>query len=100
MNHYTDKNGYNAIRAASPWRFLARKPPGDHPRGAYFTTLQPGTPNLARKLFIPRRKTEYVFPFVDRGDLIPLDGGRGAFIFRSPRDYLVERPRQGTARKV
>ena len=29
------------------WLFIAHQPPGDHPRGAYFTTLEPSAPNLA-----------------------------------------------------
>ena len=100
MNHFTNKKGWNAIRARSPWRFLAKKPPSNHLRGAYFTTLEPGVPNLARKLFIPKTKTEYVFPFSDIGDLIPLNGGRGSFIFYSPKDYDVESSRQGIARRL
>jgi hypothetical protein len=94
MNHFTDRKGYNAIKARSPWLFLARKPPGDRPVGAYFTTLDPGTRNLAQRLRIPECKTEYLFSFVDRGDLLPLRGGRGEFVFYSPRDYEVEEARQ------
>lgn len=100
MNHFTDRDGYNAIRAVSPWHFRASQPPGDHPFGAYFTTLEPGTPNLAKRLLIPKRKIEYLFSFDDLGDLKPLRGGRGEFIFYSPQDYDVDEGRQrycGTA---
>jgi hypothetical protein len=90
MSHYTDQAGFNAIRALKPWVFRASQPPGDHPFGAYFTTLAPDTPNLARRLRIPRMKTEFVFTFADVGDLKPLHGGRGEFIFYSPRDYSVD----------
>ena len=94
MHHFTDARGYNAIRASSPWHFRASQPPGDHPFGAYFTTLPPGTPNLAKRLRIPKSKLEYVFIFADAGDLKPLEGGRGAFIFYSEEDYFVEEDRQ------
>ncbi len=94
MHHYTDNKGYNAIVAASPWRFLAAQPPGQHPLGAYFTTLPPSTPNLAQKLRLPRGKIEYVFIFVDQGDLLHLPGGRGKYILYSPQDYEVEAVRQ------
>jgi hypothetical protein len=35
-----------------------------------------------------------VFQFVDAGDLARLPGGRGEYIFHSPRDYVVEGERQ------
>lgn len=94
MYHFTDTKGYNGIRASCPWRFRASQPPGDHPVGAYFTTLPPGTPNLAKRLGIPKSKLEYVFAFTDAGDLTPLPGGRGEFIFYYPEDYPVEEARQ------
>lgn len=94
MHHYTNLAGYNAIRASTIWRFVASQPPGSHPFGAYFTTLPPGTPNLAKKLRIPNDKLKYVFEFVDAGDLLPLPGGRGAYILYSPIDYSVPTDRQ------
>jgi hypothetical protein len=94
MHHYTDPAGYNAIGAAPVWRFVAQQPPGKHPFGAYFTTLPRGTKNLALRLRIPKSKTEFVFEFIDIGDLIPLPGGRGQFIFYSPQDYNVDVSRQ------
>jgi hypothetical protein len=100
MNHFTDQDGYNGIRATSPWRFRAHQPPGDHPFGAYFTTLPPGTPNRAKRLRIPKGKLEYLFVFADRGDLLPLRGARGSWIFYSPEDYLVEEERQTSCGKV
>jgi hypothetical protein len=89
MNHFTDQGGYNAIRATPTWRFLAQQPPGNHPVGAYFTTLPRGTPNLAQRLRIPRAKVQFVFEFHDGGDLIPLPRGRGNYVFYSPTDYDV-----------
>jgi hypothetical protein len=96
LNHYTDRTGYNGIRAAPDWRFKASQPPdpAGHPFGAYFTTLPPDTRNLAIRLRIPRAKTEYVFSFLDANDLTPIDGDRGEFIFYSPMDYFVARERQ------
>lgn len=94
MHHYTDKDGYNAIRATSPWHFRASPPPGDHPVGAYFTTLPPGTPKLANRLRIPKSKLEYMFTFTDVGDLTALRGDRGEWIFYSPTDYFVDERRQ------
>jgi hypothetical protein len=100
MNHFTNQDGYNAIVAVSPWLFRAAQPPGRRPFGAYFTVLPPGTSRLAKKLRIPRDKIAYVFTFVDRGDLIPLRGGRGAYISYSPADYAVEKDRQVYAGKA
>lgn len=94
MNHFTNKAGHDAIGSQPNWCFEARKPPGDHPVGAYFTTLDSKTPNLAVKLRIPREKLEFVFCFSDAGDLLRLPGGRGAYIFYSPEDYVVSEARQ------
>jgi len=94
VNHFTDVDGYNAIRAQPIWRFLASKPPGDHPRGAYFTTLGADTPNLANRLRIPRGKLAYVFSFADAGDLQAITGDRGRWIFYSADDYEVSEARQ------
>lgn len=94
MFHYTDRDGYNAIVSQPTWRFKAAQPPGDHPFGAYFTDLPPTTPNLAKRLGVPRRKLAYDFEFVDAGDLTPLPGKRGDHIFYSPGDYDVVRERQ------
>lgn len=94
MSHYTDTSGYNAIRASPVWHFQARQPPGNHPVGAYFTNLPRGTPNLAQRLRIPKAKLAYVFELEDAGDLLPLRGGRGQFVFYSPTDYDVDQPRQ------
>jgi hypothetical protein len=92
--HYTDGDGFNAIRAQPIWVFKAAQPAGDHPRGAYFTTVGPDAPNLAKRLRIPKAKIAFVFYFSDGSDLKPLPGGRGAFIFFSPDDYAVEKNRQ------
>jgi hypothetical protein len=94
MRHFTTLAGYNAIRANPIWKFLAGKPPGDHPRGAYFTTLAPDAPGLAARLGIPKTKLEYLFQFTDAGDLTALRGGRGRYVFYSAEDYLVGDDRQ------
>jgi hypothetical protein len=92
--HYTEKAAYDAIRSQVVWHFVAAQPPGQHPFGAYFTTLGKDTPNLAKRLRIPRTKLAFFFEFTDVGDLTPLPGGRGQFIFYSPTDYDVDQPRQ------
>src|SRR5262245_14271503 len=90
MFHYTDKTGFNGISSQKTWRFLALKPPAEHPIGAYFTTLEPGTRRLAARLRIPATKLEFLFSFNERaGELKPLDGGRGEYIFYSSSDYEV-----------
>jgi hypothetical protein len=94
LHHYSDREGYNSIRASVSWRFEAHMPRGAvHPRGAYFTMLAPDVPNLANRLRIPKSKTAYFFTFVDVGDLMPLRGGRGRYIFYSAGD-VVETTRQ------
>ena len=92
--HYTDQPAYNAIRSQVVWHFVAAQPPGQHPCGAYFTTLGRNTKNLAQRLRIPKSKTAFFFEVADLGDLMPLPGGRGQFIFYSPTDYDVDPPRQ------
>jgi hypothetical protein len=94
VQHYTDDDGFKAIDSQVAWLFKAAQPPGDHPRGAYFTTLGADATNLALRLRIPTEKTRWFFSFVDVGDLKPLEGGRGRYIFYSPHDYVVGRERQ------
>jgi len=91
MLHYTNQDGWNSIRSQVNWSFRAQKPPGDHPLGAYFTTLPPNTRNLLKKLRIPRSKSEFVFCFRHSIELIRLDGGRGEYVWYSPDDYEVEK---------
>jgi hypothetical protein len=80
------------------WLFKAgQPPPRDHPVGAYFTSLSPSPEKrraLAKKLFIPRRKCEFLFAFSGRQGLLPLEGDRGEFVFYSPVDYPVQKDRQ------
>lgn len=92
--HYTDDGGYKAISSQRTWVFRASQPPGDHPFGAYFTTLGPDSINLAKRLRIPKDKLSFVFLFSDDLDLEPLAGGRGEYILYSPMDYAVEASRQ------
>jgi hypothetical protein len=53
MNHYTNKKGFNAIRANSPWRFRARRQRNKNPLGAYFTTLNPFDPDFYELTRLP-----------------------------------------------
>jgi hypothetical protein len=94
MFHYTNRVGFNAIRAQVVWLFRAATPPGEHPFGAYFTDLDERTPNLANRLRIPKEKTEHLFDFTDAGDLEPIRGSRGRHIFYSPGNYPVAPDRQ------
>lgn len=95
--HYTDHKGYKAISSQVVWIFKASKPPGEHPIGAYFTTLPPGTKNLNKRLFVRgcAEKTQFVFSFSGGDDLQRLRGGRGEHIRYSPEDYPVVESRQG-----
>jgi hypothetical protein len=93
MFHYTDRAGHKAISAHPVWTFKAAKPPGDRPIGAYFTTLDPNSPTLAKRLRIPKRKLEYVFSFSGVAGLKPLEGDRGRYVFWSPTDYNVPKSR-------
>lgn len=97
MLHYTNKDGYDGIRAAPTWRFRAARPPGDpdaHPFGTYFTTLSEKTSSLAARLRIPRSKLHYAFEFSELDDLRKIPRGRGQYVFYSPSDYRVEPARQ------
>src|SRR6266496_3068083 len=94
MNHYTNRKGFNAIRAVSPWRFKARKQRNNNPFGAYFTTLKITELNFWIRVRLPKKKRGYVFSFKDEGDLSPWRGPRGKDVFYSSTDYYVETPRQ------
>jgi hypothetical protein len=94
MNHFTNREGFNGIRAAPTWHFRASQPPGERPFGAYFTTLAPGARRLAKRLGIPKTKLEFLFSFSGGEDLIPLRGDRGNWIFYSRADYDVVEERQ------
>lgn len=97
LYHYTDRAGYNSIRATVSWCFKAKQPrrrDSDHPRAAYFTSLGPETTNLAVKISVPTRKLRYVFIFEDSGDLTPLRGDRSRRILYSEHDYIVIEDRQ------
>jgi hypothetical protein len=94
MNHFTDRKGWNGIRATSPWCFRARRQRGNNPTGAYFTTLHPSSPKFFKRMRVPRHKRTHMFRFVDVGDLTPKRGPFGKWVFYSPSDYLVEKHRQ------
>jgi len=94
MFHYTDDDGHKAISAQMDWLFKASQPPGDNERGVYFTTLRPDANRFSARTRIPKDKQRCVFAF--RGDegLRPKEGGKGAYIFWTPDDYLVVESRQ------
>ena len=100
MNHFTNKKGWKAIRAVSPWCFQARKQRGGRPTGAYFTTLDAKHPNFFRITRVPKKKQVFVFQFVDIGDLTPRRGRLGKFVFYSPTDYFVAEFHQGKKRQL
>jgi hypothetical protein len=98
--HYTDKGGWNAIRAQSVWHFQAsqRKDPA-RPYGAYFTDIEPTQANLRtlyKRLRLPKVKQEYVFWFLEKIGFEHLNGGRGRDkrIFFSRTEYHVIEERQ------
>jgi hypothetical protein len=101
--HYTDKDGWNAIRSQPTWRFKAYQPKApDRPEGAYFTDIEPSEANLrtlCKRLRIPKAKREYVFWFVGTDGLERLNDGHGRDqrIFFSPIDYEVTEGRQKDA---
>jgi hypothetical protein len=100
MFHYTDKEGWNAIRSQTTWRFKANQPKDpDRPKGAYFTDIEPSALNLRtlyKRLRIPKAKQESVFWFIGADRLSQLNDGRGRDkrIFFSPVDYEVVEERQ------
>jgi hypothetical protein len=94
MNHFTDRKGWNGIRAASPWRFRAHRQRGGRPTGAYFTTLLPTAPNFFAVTRVPAAKQKYRFSFIDVGDLRMRRGPLGRYVFYSRTDYSVEKSRQ------
>ncbi len=104
MFHYTNEKGYKAISSQVVWLFKASKPPCDHPKGAYFSTLPPGTKNLNKRLFVRgcAGKAEFVFGFSGGEDLHRLRGGRD-HVFYSEANYAVVKERQechGETKKV
>ena len=94
MLHYTDDVGQKAIASQVDWTFKAAQPPGGRPFGAYFTTLLPDAHRFSARTRIPKAKQAFVFGFDGDDGLEPVDGGKGAYIFRSPIDYVVAKARQ------
>ena len=95
--HYTNGKGFKAISSQVVWLFKASKPPGIHPKGAYFSTLPPDATNLGKRLFVRgcKEKIRFYFSFLGGEDLSPLKGGRGSHVFFSEVDYPVVEERQG-----
>lgn len=100
MFHYTDKDGWNAVRSQVDWLFKINRPKDpDRPEGAYFTDLEPSPANLRvlhKKIRVPKKKQEYVFQFEGTAGLVQLNGGTGRDrrIFFSPVPYIVQESRQ------
>lgn len=92
--HYTDKHGFNAIGSQVVWLFRRKQRRPDIPSGAFFTSLSRDAPAFSARTRIPKEKQACAFQFRDAGDLKPLDGGRGAYIFYSREDYAVGPDRQ------
>lgn len=101
--HYTDRDGWNAVRSQSLWRFKAGQPKSpSRPFGAYFTDLEPSEVNLKtlyKRIRIPKAKQEYVFWFTGTDGLKQPNEGRGRDkrIYYSPVDYDVVEDRQKAA---
>ncbi|MGA3563507.1 ricin-type beta-trefoil lectin domain protein [Melissospora conviva] len=96
--HYTDKKGFNGIRAGNPYHIR----PGDSKNGAgpFFTNMSPadvasaGRGGFKSKLGLTSGKSEYVMELqVPRSALQPLRGGRGQHIFSIPDGISVPRDR-------
>jgi RHS repeat-associated protein len=93
--HYTDRNGFNGIRSGDPHEIR----PGSSKNGAgpFVTTRSPAdltAPNAFKKLGLTSAKSQYVMEFtVPKSSLVPLRGGRGAFIFEIPGGITVPRPK-------
>ncbi len=87
--HFTDDASYKAISSQKDWKFLASLPPGGNEFGAYFTTLPPDAPRFSARTRIPKDKQIYAFAFTGHQGLQPKAGGKGAYIFWAPTDYLV-----------
>jgi hypothetical protein len=98
--HYTDKPGWNAIRAQLVWQFKVSQPRApDRPRGAYFTNIEPTETNLRtlfKRIRVPKLKQDYVFWFVGTDGLVQLNSGLGRdkWVFFSRIDYDVAEDRQ------
>lgn len=100
MFHYTDKDGWNAVRSQVVWRFKINSPRDpQRPCGAYFTDIEPTAANLRtlyKRIRVPKVKQQYVFWFDAEYGLVQLNGGRGRDkrIWFSPVDYDVDESRQ------
>jgi hypothetical protein len=56
VNHFTDRKGWNGIRATPTWRFRAKLQRGGRTKGAYFTNLHPSAPNFFAVTRVPVTK--------------------------------------------
>lgn len=100
MFHYTDKDGWNAIRSQIDWKFKVSQPKDpNRPQGAYFTDIEPSPTNLRvlyKRIRVPKDKQDYVFWFQGTEGLTQLNEGTGRdrYIYFSEIDYVVVRDRQ------
>jgi hypothetical protein len=100
MFHYTDKEGWNAIRSQRIWLFRVSQPwDPKRPKRVYFTDIEPSPEHLRvlyKKVRVPREKQEYVFQFKGADGLTQLNGGigRDKRIYFSPVNYEVVETRQ------
>jgi hypothetical protein len=98
--HYTDRDGWNGIRAQKVWLFMATQPKDpDRPVGAYFTDIPPTEENLRtlhKRIRVPRVKQQYLFWFEGAQGLVRHNHSRGRDkrIYYSPGDYAVAEERQ------
>jgi hypothetical protein len=56
--------------------------------------LRPDVNRFSARTRIPKAKQAFVFDFDGDDGLEPVDGGKGDYIFWSPIDYVVLKPRQ------
>ncbi|MFD9412720.1 RHS repeat-associated core domain-containing protein [Streptomyces sp. NPDC059989] len=93
--HYTDKKGYNGIRAGNPYHIRE----GDSKNGAgpFFTPRSPGSlaaGDYKSVLGLTKEKSEYVIEFqIEKSAFTKLRGGRGAHIWTIPKGVMIPRSR-------
>ncbi|MFE1826186.1 RHS repeat-associated core domain-containing protein [Streptomyces yangpuensis] len=93
--HYTDKKGYNGIRAGNPYHIRE----GDSKNGAgpFFTPRSPATlaaGDYKSVLGLTNEKSQYVIEFqIEKSVFTKLRGGRGAHVWTIPKGVHIPRNR-------